>query len=537
MGSDRPRSIFITCQGTRGDVQPYVNLGVALSSGGWSVLLGAPEEFRGFVTSHGLRFTDIGPAPTHTMYKSTVSDDQEGRAHRSMAGRPLAAYNAARRLFNPPDSPPFTLTWFRSILNVCREYQPDILMLVFTSWCGAAVIPELLGIPTKCVVSYPMPMAPTSEFAVAMAGTGFSLGWSFFNRLQWNVSQKAIVQRIHLPAAQRNLGIVIEEEAAAGRPLPGACQVALDKDLSVKNLPAIFAFSPALLPKPKDWPSHYHVIGQLQKLRSPEDAHTPLPSGLQEYLDRCRNRNLHVLYIGFGSLGFFSQERVTSILDTAASTVEMLSGRLPIRAIIQTTLSSTPGKSGVIKERRKDESQSFNAENLNLKDNIPPFFAFSETVDHTALFPQCSLVCSHGGVGTVQAALAAGKPVISVCCLPTADQSFWADICTRRKLGPQWLWVDSLTQQRFATTVVKAINLLETYTRNAEEVAREMAGENSIENAINLLEEVADSIPNSNTNTNTGPPVDHGIIGSDLIQSKHLKSPINLMATSAAAGY
>jgi hypothetical protein len=142
-------------------------------------------------------------------------------------------------------------------------------------------------------------------------------------------------------------------------------------------------------------------------------------------------------------------------------------------------------------------------------------------------------------VGTVQAALAAGKPVISVCCLPTADQSFWADICTRRKLGPQWLWVDSLTQQRFATTVVKAINLLETYTRNAEEVAREMAGEKAIVNAISLLEEVANSIPDSNTdiNTNTGPLVDRGTIGSDLIQSKHLKPLVNLIATSAAAGY
>lgn len=529
MSSEKPRSIFITCQGTRGDVQPYVNLGVALSNAGWSVLLGAPEEFRGFVTSHGVQFTDIGPAPTHDMYKSTVSDNQEGRAHRSSTSRPFAAYTAARRLFNPSDSPPFTLTWFRSILNVCKEYRPDILMLVFTSWCGATVIPELLDIPTKCVVSYPMPMAPTSEFAVAMAGTGFSLGWSFFNRLQWNVSQKAIVQRIHLPAAKRNLSIVIEEEACSGTPLVGAKKVTLDNDLNVKKLPALFAFSPALLPKPKDWPSHYHVIGQLQKQRSPMDPHTPLPQGLQAYLDRCRNSNLQVLYIGFGSLGFFSQDRVSSILETVASTVEMLSARLPIRAVIQTTLSSTPGKLGVIKERKSDGQLNDGSNSISsLKDQIPPFLAFSETVDHTALFPQCSLVCSHGGVGTVQAALAAGKPVISVCCLPTADQSFWADICTRRKLGPQWLWVDALTRQRFATTVTKAVNNLETYTRNAEQVAREMASENAIKNAIQLLEGVVTS--------NASPEDGRGTSGSttsELIQTKHLKPAMSLVATSA----
>lgn len=232
-----------------------------------------------------------------------------------------------------------------------------------------------------------------------------------------------IVQRIHLEAARRNLEIVCKQEAEIGRELPGAGKVKLDSSLNITGLPAIFAFSPALLPKPADWPANYRVIGQLGRKRSPLDLHKPLPAGLQSYLDDCRKKGHHVIYIGFGSLGFFPKQKVTEILDAAAAAVTQVAAKHPIRAIIQTTLSSTPGKIGEMTSNAAGgDSQAER-----------PYFTFSESVDHTALFPQTSLVVSHGGIGTVATALASGKPVLSVCCLPTADQSFWADLCHRRK--------------------------------------------------------------------------------------------------------
>lgn len=492
MTSTRPRSIFITCQGTRGDVQPYCNLGMALAEAGWSVLLGAPPEFQSFVSSHGLDFIDIGPAPTHTMYQNTVSDDDEGRAHRSSIGRPWAAYSAARRLFNPPHGPPFTLTWFQRILSTCRDRKPDVLMLVFTSWCGAAVIPKLLGHSTKVVISYPMPMAATGEFAVAMAGTGFTLGWSVLNKLQWSISQRMIVQTIHLAAARRNLAITIKEEKEAGRPLPGASTTTLDDMMNVTGLPTLFAFSPSLLSKPADWPANFRVIGQLQRRRSVNDAHKPLPTSLQTYLEECRNHNLHVIYIGFGSLGFFPPERVTQILDDAACAVEMVAESFPVRAIIQTTLSSTPGKTGAL-SGRLNTSGTTQADTSGAEASpSKPYFIFSESVDHTALFPQTSLIISHGGVGTVQAALGAGKPVISVCCLPTADQSFWADLCYRRSLSPRWMWVDALTPHRLADSIRTVMKDLDKFTMKAENVARDMATDDALSEAMVVLETEAE---------------------------------------------
>lgn len=423
---NKNKSIFIACQGTRGDIQPYVNLGTYLLEQGWSVLIGAPPEFRDFVVKgYRLEFLDIGESPTHAMYSKSVADDTEGRKYRSNTTKPLAAYRTTQQLFNPPagSGVPITKTWFQRILSGCRGMQPDILMLVFTSWCGAAVIPHLLGHQTRVVLSLPMPMAPSSEFSVSMAGTGYSLCCSLFNRWQWAISERMIVQGIHMKGARKVLTSVIAEEEAAGRHLPGAGTVTLDERMGTSGLSTIFVYSPALLPKPADWPQNYHVVGQLLKKRRSGDSHKALPAVLQAYLDDCRNKNLQVMYIGFGSLSFFPEPRVTAILDAMVEAVKEIAVTQPVRAIIQTTLSSTPGKTGNL--------SSSHACDVSKKDN--PYFVFSESVDHEALFPQVACVVSHGGAGTVQTALASGKPVVCMCCLPTADQSFWADLCYRRR--------------------------------------------------------------------------------------------------------
>lgn len=55
------RTALITVMGTRGDVQPFVALGLHLQrSRGWRVVLAAPPEFRKFVEGWGLEHEDIG---------------------------------------------------------------------------------------------------------------------------------------------------------------------------------------------------------------------------------------------------------------------------------------------------------------------------------------------------------------------------------------------------------------------------------------------------------------------------------------------
>jgi hypothetical protein len=358
-----------------------------------------------------------------------------------------------------------------------------------------------------------MPMAPTKEFSVSMAGTGFSLKWAWLNTLQWKMSERMIVQKIHYKAAKRNVEAYIQANTTTSDGRTIVTSVTLDESMNTAGLPCLFAFSPAMLPKPADWPHNYHVIGQLSKKKSAVDAHKPLPVGLQAYLDECRKKDLHVIYVGFGSLSFFPPARVTAILDAAAAAVTEVATSHPFRAVIQTSLSSTPGKTGSLTAASSGGSDgddgeqqvppffTFSGKTGSLtaassggsdgddgEQQVPPFFTFSESVDHSALFPQTSLVVSHGGIGTVSTALASGKPVLSMCCLPTADQSFWADLCQKRKLGPQWFWVDALTSKRMKEGIVDAITNFEEYTRNAEELAKEMAKDDAVHAALKVLD-------------------------------------------------
>jgi sterol 3beta-glucosyltransferase len=463
--ASRRRSIFVACQGTRGDVQPYVLVGLGLQRDGWDVLLGAPGEFREFVASAGLQFRDIGAAPTHAMYAAAAAAG--GRQ------RPFAALRAGRALFDPPGGEPFAAPWFAAILDGARELQPDVLLLVFTSWCGAAAIPQLLGLPTRVVLSYPMPMAPTAEFMPAMAGAGYTACLGALNRAAWALSERAVVQGVHLGAARRILAGAVAREAAARRPLPGAAAVALDERMNAGALPTLFLWSPALLPRPADWPENHRVLGAP---RSPPGSAPPrpLPAPLQAFLDAAAADKVPVVYVGFGSLGFFPPAHVTEILDACAEAVVKLSAERggALRAVVQTALSSTPGRTCALSAAAAAD---------------PSILAFSESVDHASLFRQCALVVSHGGVGTVQAALAAGRPVLSVCCLPTSDQSFWADLCARRQLGPDWLWVQYLTAARLRDRLKDGLDNLERYAGNAALLAAAMAAEDGVGAAVRAL--------------------------------------------------
>lgn len=49
--------------GTRGDVQPFIALGIGLEEAGHRVRLAAHANFRAFVTSFGLEFFPLGGDP------------------------------------------------------------------------------------------------------------------------------------------------------------------------------------------------------------------------------------------------------------------------------------------------------------------------------------------------------------------------------------------------------------------------------------------------------------------------------------------
>ena len=55
--------IAILAMGTRGDVQPYVALGLGLQRAGHDVYIASLDLFRDFVEDVGLGFVSAGPVP------------------------------------------------------------------------------------------------------------------------------------------------------------------------------------------------------------------------------------------------------------------------------------------------------------------------------------------------------------------------------------------------------------------------------------------------------------------------------------------
>jgi sterol 3beta-glucosyltransferase len=62
--------ITILAHGSRGDIQPYVALGIGLQQAGHTVRLAAPQLFESLVTGYGLEFAPLAGDPTQLMQRA-----------------------------------------------------------------------------------------------------------------------------------------------------------------------------------------------------------------------------------------------------------------------------------------------------------------------------------------------------------------------------------------------------------------------------------------------------------------------------------
>jgi len=108
-------------------------------------------------------------------------------------------------------------------------------------------------------------------------------------------------------------------------------------------------------------------------------------------------------------------------------------------------------------------------------------------VPHAEIFPHCSLIVHHGGAGTTQAALLAGKPLIVVA--HGFDQTYWANQIFERKLGGKPLLRDSVTPMELSKEI-RVVLQSEEIQQNATLIGKTMASEKGVENAIVEIEKV-----------------------------------------------
>ncbi|CAM4955396.1 unnamed protein product [Rotaria socialis] len=385
-------AILILIVGTRGDVQPFIALGKALLACGHRVRIATHEVFRKFVRENGIEFYPLAGDPADLMsfmvknagivpsISSIVAGDIT--KHRRIIADILAS------------------TW-----KACVEDDDE----TDVSFVAEAIIAnppsfghihcaQKLQIPLHMV--FTMPWSPTVQFPHPLCKIDYNR--APIERI--NILSYHLVE-IFTWSSMHNIINEFRKNVLGLAPLHMRQAVRLMID---ERVPHTYCWSPSLVPKPADWPSHIDISGFFfldlaTNFTPPEDLVRFLESGDPP------------IYIGFGSITGHDSQRILHVVLEALK----ISG---YRAIL----------SGLVKDT--DELP----ENIYGIGNCP----------HDWLFQHVSAVCHHGGAGTTAAGLRAGKPTIVVPFF--GDQFFWGAMINKSGAGPAPIPGKTITAKQLA---------------------------------------------------------------------------------------
>ncbi|KAF6836366.1 sterol glucosyltransferase [Colletotrichum musicola] len=395
-------NIVIQVVGSRGDVQPFVALGNELQAYGHRVRLATHDVFDSFVRGSGLEFYPIGGDPSELMaymvknpglipsLKSLKGGDIQKK--RKMVREML---DGCWRSCIEPD----TLTGRPFVADAIIANPPSFAHV----HCAQA-----LSIPLHLM--FTMPWSSTRAFPHPLANLKFGEK-GVIDPMTANFVSYSIVEWL----TWQGLGDVINEwrKTIDLEEVPFSEGPVLAE---VQKIPFTYCWSPALVPKPVDWPAYIDVCGFF--FREPP-KYTPDPE-LANFLASGPTP----IYIGFGSIVIDDPDRMTKILVEAVH-------RAGVRAIISKGWSNLGG---------------VESENVLFLGDCP----------HEWLFANVAAVFHHGGAGTTACGLLNGRPTTIVPFF--GDQPFWGDMVAVAGAGPkpiphQQLDVENLTEAiRFCLT-------------------------------------------------------------------------------------
>ncbi|NVJ27549.1 MULTISPECIES: glycosyltransferase [Myxococcus] len=407
--------VLISTYGTRGDVQPFVALAKALKEHGHGVALCTPTGFRGMVERHDIPYAHMDNAVlelTEAVLRAPTRAEQ-------------------RRLFKG----------FGAIIRAglddewraARELKPDVLVY-HSKALGSHHIAEKLGAAE--LLAMPLPLTPTREFPVPIVPSLRLGGW--LNALSYRVL--SLANAVWAGATNdfrvKTLGLA---------PLSRFADPMKKADGSA--VPALYAYSEHLLPRPTDWPPQAQVTGCWFL---DEGVRWTPPAALQAFLEA----GPPPVYVGFGSMGAaHADSRAATVLKAVALTGE--------RAVLATGW-------GGMKARE-----------------LPPDVFMLESAPHDWLFPRMSAVVHHGGAGSTMAGLRAGKP--TVICSFLGDQPFWGHMVLRAGVGPPPVPQKSLTAERLANAIRTALS--PTVRAQATAMGERIRAEDGVARAVQLIEQ------------------------------------------------
>jgi sterol 3beta-glucosyltransferase len=260
--------ISILAMGSRGDVQPFVALGVALQKAGARVRIATLESFSSLVTGYGLECYPI-QGDLASVMKSEVADNAR------RADNPLKfalSFNELNKI---------VISLQAGFFAACQNadlvvYHPGMSLGYFAA--QARGIPSVLGLP--------FPMTPTRAYPSLIFYDGPRLGGGY------NLLTHKILQQVFWMTASGNLRDFWKREFGRlpenfGNPFPRQTRA---------THPTVVSCSPHVFAQADDFPPHVHHTGFW--FLDEEPGWTP-PAALADFLQRSPAP----VYVGFGSIG------------------------------------------------------------------------------------------------------------------------------------------------------------------------------------------------------------------------------------------
>ncbi|KPI34755.1 Sterol 3-beta-glucosyltransferase UGT80B1 [Cyphellophora attinorum] len=448
--------------GSRGDVQPFLVLALALNRCGHRVRLATHSLFRDFVQGHGVEFFDLGGDPMELMAYMVANPGLMPRFEAWRKGEVIrkrrmmseivhaswrACFESTRRSAEKKKAKEGKL-WNEKRRAAETELQPFVADAIIANPPSLAHVhcAEKMGVPLH--IFFTMPWSPTSQLPHPLATIKTSSQKpSRVNAISYLLVESLILQ---------GLGSMINNFRTKVLRLDPIHPSRAPSLLHSGRIPHTYLWSESVLPRPKDWPSNIGVTGFL-----------PLEGTLKysppENLRKFLASDPPPVYVGFGSIVVADPVAfLTIVVDAVRSTRK--------RLILATGWSGGKGAG------------------LDLEGQ-PDILVLTAECPHDWLFPQVSCVVHHGGAGTTASGLRAGRPTVIVPFF--GDQHFWGDCVCEAGAGPPPIPHKQMTSETLAAAVYFASR--PDVANRANEIGLRIRSENSVEKAL-ILSAVAAAV-------------------------------------------
>lgn len=285
--------ITITTMGTRGDVQPYVALGLRLQSNGHTIQIGTDPVFKDFIEELGLGFIPIEIDPRRAVEE----------ADPDLAKKPIKFLRWVKNQFERS-----AFESNRAALDACHD--SDVLLFSSLAFMTPHIA-QALNLPS--LACYLQPATPSRQIP-AMLGPFLPENFPLRGAINWygtHLNTQIFFRMIYKTVNQLRIELFDLE------PLPW--RVYANMDLS--DVPIVYGFSPQVQPRPTDWQDYHHVTGFWLM---DEDTSWQPTAALTDFLAA----GPPPVYLGFGSAVDKESDALTQLMIKAVE----LSGQ---RAILQ----------------------------------------------------------------------------------------------------------------------------------------------------------------------------------------------------------